>query len=73
MIDFFQRETAVRFIDGNEIPDFHGAIPVRVKADDPYAPRRSSSDRASHSCGRRWTLSRRGAWASPRVRNCATS
>ena len=27
MSDFFQRETAVRFIDGNEIPDFHGAIP----------------------------------------------
>ena len=58
MIDFFQRETAVSFIDGNAIPDFHGASPVRVKADDRYAPRRSthaSSDRASRSCGRRWT------------------
>lgn len=27
MIDFFQRETAVMFIDGNAIPDFHGASP----------------------------------------------
>jgi succinate dehydrogenase/fumarate reductase flavoprotein subunit len=24
MVDFFQRETALRFIDGNAIPDFHG-------------------------------------------------
>jgi len=27
MVEFFQRETAVQFIDGNAIPDFHGASP----------------------------------------------
>lgn len=27
MVEFFQRETALRFIDGNAIPDFHGRQP----------------------------------------------
>lgn len=27
MVSFFQRETAVDFIDGNQIPDFHGKAP----------------------------------------------
>ncbi|MEJ8814041.1 FAD-dependent oxidoreductase [Variovorax ureilyticus] len=27
MVDFFQRRTALRFIDGNAIPDFHGHTP----------------------------------------------
>lgn len=27
MVEFFQRETSVQFIDGNNVPDFHGASP----------------------------------------------
>ena len=27
MVEFFQRETAVQFVDGNAVPDFHGASP----------------------------------------------
>jgi len=27
MVEFFQRETALAFIDGNAVPDFHGASP----------------------------------------------
>ena len=27
MVDFHQRHTALRFIDGNAIPDFHGRVP----------------------------------------------
>jgi len=30
MIDFFQRETHLAFIDGNQIPDFHGKSPGAV-------------------------------------------
>ncbi|MBC9882680.1 FAD-dependent oxidoreductase [Bradyrhizobium sp. INPA01-394B] len=30
MIDFFQRETRLAFIDGNQIPDFHGNSPGAV-------------------------------------------
>lgn len=27
MIEFFRRETALRFVDGNKVPDFHGDTP----------------------------------------------
>jgi succinate dehydrogenase/fumarate reductase flavoprotein subunit len=30
MVDFFQRETRLAFIDGNQIPDFHGKSPGAV-------------------------------------------
>ena len=31
MVDFFRRRTALQFIDGNGIPDFHGNTPGAVK------------------------------------------
>ena len=30
MVEFFQRDTALRFIDGNAVPDFHGNSPDAV-------------------------------------------
>ena len=30
MIDFFERETAVRFLPGSAVPDFHGNVPGAV-------------------------------------------
>ncbi len=75
-VEFFRSQTALGFIDGNAVPDFHGTTPRRLKAAARCARHRSTaagSAPISSVCARRSTSSRRGGWVSRAAPSCAIS
>lgn len=55
MVDFFRTQTALQFIDGNGVPDFHGRNPHAARVGARSAPRRLMAA----AWGPRWSGSNR--------------